>query len=72
MPDPALIEALQDLGFGGLAVFALVASFRGWFVWRREHDAVKSDRDYWKQIALRSVGLTDGALEVAAKVVKDA
>jgi hypothetical protein len=67
VPDPALIQALKDLGFGGMAVFALVGGFRGWYVWRREHDAVKVDRDYWRDVALESMGHTDKALEVAAK-----
>jgi hypothetical protein len=70
LPDPALIQALKDLGFGGMAVFALVASFRGWFVWRREHDAVKADRDFWREVALELKDVNKSALGVAEKATR--
>jgi len=70
--DVAFLEALQDLGFGGLAVFALVANFRGWFVWRREHDALKADRDYYRSRVDRSLDHADQAIQVAEKVAKRA
>ena len=70
MLDPATWSAIRDLGFGGLAAFALVGGFRGWYVWRREHDAVVADRDFWRSTALRAMGHTDRALEVAAKGTK--
>lgn len=70
MLDPALIATLKDLGLGGLAAFALVGGFRGWYVWRREYDALKAERDFYRSIAHKSMGHTDQALEVVATVAK--
>ena len=67
MLDPTAWAAFRDLGFGGMAAFALIGGFRGWYVWRREHDAVSADRDFWRSIALKAMGHADKALEVAAK-----
>lgn len=72
MLDPATWDALRDLGFGGLAAFALVGGFRGWYVWRREHDAVRADRDFWRATALKALGHADKSIEVTERLAKDA
>ena len=72
MLDPATWAAIRDLGFGGLAAFALIGGFRGWYVWRREHDALKADRDFWRTAALKAMGQTDTTLEVTKKLAGDA
>jgi hypothetical protein len=81
--DPATWAFLRDLGFGGLATFALIGGWKGLYVWRREHDAalsqwqqrydaVKADRDYYRAALFRALGHTEQALEVAAAKTTDA
>lgn len=71
MLDPATWAVLRDLGFGAIATIALVGGFRGWYVWRREFEAMRVDRDFWRAIAMKSIVHTDQALEVAGKVAGD-
>ena len=70
--DPSAWQAIQDLGTAGMLAFALIGGARGWYVWKREHDAVRTDRDFWRATALQALGHTDKALEVAAKGRRDA
>jgi hypothetical protein len=67
MPTPEQFQALQDLGTAGFLAFALIGGFRGWYVWHREFLAVKADRDYWRGVALESMGHTEKALDIAKR-----
>lgn len=43
------------------------AGIKGVWVWGRELRKAERDGDFWRDIALRSMGLTDAAIEVVKK-----
>ena len=56
--------ALVQNGGLALAVVALiVGGIRGWYVFGREYDEMKRDRDDWKGMAMRGASLAERALE---------
>jgi hypothetical protein len=56
---------IRDLGFGGLMTVALLGGFRQWYVWRWVFKALEADRDFWRSLALRSLGTADKAIDIA-------
>lgn len=51
---------------GGLALAVVVLVFggvKGWYVFGREYEQMKIDRDQWRGLALRGTTLAERALE---------
>jgi hypothetical protein len=51
---------------GGLALAVVVLVFggvKGWYVFGREYEQMKIDRDQWRGLALRGTSLAERALE---------
>lgn len=68
--SPEQWQAIQSLGTGGLLAFALIGGFRGWYVWGRQYGEMVRERDFWRDVALRSMGHTERAIELAATATK--
>lgn len=66
MITPEQWAFIRDLGFGGLMTVALLGGFRQWYVWRWTYKALEADRDFWRALALRSIGHADKAIDIAA------
>lgn len=47
------------------------AGMKGLWVWGRELKKAERDANFWRDIALKSMGLTDIAIEVAQKKKTD-
>ena len=60
---PEQWTALRDLGVAGLLAFALVGGFRRWYVWGWTYEQVSKERDFWRDLALRSVKTTETAVD---------
>ena len=62
------VDAISPAVFNGVGVVALFAWLfymvsRGALVTRREHDAVKEDRDYWRAIAMKTTSTAEKMAE---------
>ena len=69
-----LIENWNDVTIGILLVIIIYGGSRNdpWWVFGREFNDEKRDKEEWKQLALASTGLADRATEVADAAVKKA
>ena len=72
MLTPDQWAVIRDLGFGGLLAITLVGGFRGLYVWRWQYRALETDRDFWRNLALRAVPLAEKATDVALSEKRDA
>lgn len=62
MLTPDQWQVVRDIGVGGLLFFALIGGFRGWYVWGAQYREMVADRNFWRDIALKSMGHVDKAL----------
>ncbi len=53
------IEKVRELGAYGVIAFILIAFHRGWFVARWVYDKLDADRNEWRAVAKRAVGLSE-------------
>lgn len=64
------VELIRDGGATVFLVLAILGGFKGWYVWRWQYDErirlasaevdrVTRERDDWKDIAVRGVGVTE-------------
>lgn len=63
----AALDAIQKAGLIGLLLFFIIGGQRGWWIFGREYDAVREERDTWKQIALDNLGLQSKTVDVLEK-----
>jgi hypothetical protein len=71
---PADIQGWLQLGVGGLLLVTLLLGHKrlwvfGWILAECEQrlDEMETDRNFWRDVALKSMGHTDKALDVAQK-----
>ena len=66
-----ILDVLNTAGTLGVLVIILVSSYRGSWVWGKDHRArveeLRADRDEWKHMALAGTELADRAVEVAGR-----
>jgi hypothetical protein len=72
--SPEQIQGWLQLGLGGLMLVALFLGHRriwvfGWLLIEAETrlDEMQADRDFWRNTALKAMGHTDKAMDVAKK-----
>lgn len=68
LPFPG--EWVVQGGAVGLLAFVALMIFMGWLVPSRTYRALERDRDYWREVALKSLGQTDVLLP-AAQITTD-
>ena len=61
MADVTLSEAVGQLPVAGLLVLFVIGQLRGWWVIGPRFTEMKKDRDYWRSIALRALGVAEKA-----------
>jgi len=61
--DPALVTALSDLGTVALLLLILIAGARNWWVFGWHYEEIARERDAWREIALRGLGVAEQLLE---------
>ena len=70
------IELLGDLGWAGVLMFILYASYKGWWVWgwqvskndtlwANRLDIERADKNEWKTLALQAYGIAEMGATVA-------
>jgi len=68
-----IVELYKLLSAGTLPMLLLLivyGSNRGIFYWAREYNALKDDRDAWRDVARTAKTNTEGALQAVHKVVE--
>lgn len=67
--DPALLDAISDVGLGALLIGVLIGGYRGWWVFGWIHEAIVGDLreqvTFWREQALRGTALSERAVDVA-------
>lgn len=60
------IVMIADRG-GVLALLVVIiwGGIRGWYVWRWQYKELEQDRDWWRSTAMRSVQITEAAVDQA-------
>ena len=61
-----LVTLVRDGGLALAVVVLVLGGVRGWYHWDREFVDMKSDRDYWRGIALKGADLAERALDAPA------
>ena len=67
MLSPEQWAFIRDVGFGGLMLIALIGGMRRWYVWGWIYKDEVEEKLFWRGLALRSMGQTDKAIDLAAK-----
>ena len=57
------VPLVQNGGLALAVVVLIIGGTRGWYVFGREYEEMKQDRDDWKALALRGTSLAERALE---------
>jgi hypothetical protein len=57
-------DIVNGLGTVGLLIVIIYGGMKGWYVWRREHEAVTKDRDFWRRIALQGITAAEKSLDI--------
>lgn len=61
--DPAAVRAITDLGTVGLLILVLIGGYRGWWRYGPQVDRIVADlladRNFWRDMALRSLRVAD-------------
>ena len=65
MADPTLLDWVLQGGAVGVLVWVVLAFMRGWLVPGSVHQAVVTEKDEWKHLALEILGTTRDAIRVA-------
>lgn len=63
-----LVEFISIIDRGGVLVLLVViiwGGIRGWYVWRWQYKQLEQDRDWWRSTAMRSVQITEAAIDQA-------
>lgn len=70
MNEVATAEAIAQLPLAALLALALLALHRGWIVTRGRFEdmrgqvaEMRKDRDYWRSVSLRALGVAEKATE---------
>lgn len=61
----------QVVAVAGILTAVIGAGLRKVWVWGWTYQQVVEDRDFWRKIALQSMGHADKAIDIAAKKVID-
>lgn len=71
MDIKSLVDIISQGGAVGLLAFFLAAGFKGWIVWGREFNReverrkeVESERNDWRELALRGTNLAESLTQV--------
>lgn len=64
----AEVKQLLELGITGLLLIALLAGARRWWVFGWKYQEVARERDAWREIALRGLGVAE---QILAKLQRD-
>ena len=62
-----LVQKLSGVSLATLLALILYGSYRQWWVWARERDEFRVDRDRWQALALENLGLAKKAVDHAAR-----
>ena len=62
-----IVNKLSGVSFASLLAIVLYASWRDWWCWSRDRNAMQKDRDEWQAIALTNLGIAKKAIDHAAK-----
>jgi hypothetical protein len=60
----------QVAAVGGIISAVILAGAKRFWVWGWSYQAVVEDRDFWRKIALQSMGHAEKAIDIAAKKVE--
>jgi hypothetical protein len=60
-----MLRILQNGGLLAGAVVILIGGYRKWWVWGHQLDEMRTDRDEWKNLFLRTIRVTETAVTVA-------
>ena len=70
------LDLLQQGGLAGFLLLALVGSYKGWWVWKRDYELLKEDRDreredgeFWRSSTLNLLGLTDRTFKLHERIL---
>lgn len=65
-----IAELIPFLGVPGTFLLIFIfALHKRWIRLGREYDAVKSDRDWWKQLAMENIARTSAAVEMTHRAI---
>lgn len=64
---PDQIQGWLQIGVAGFLLLALLLGHRRVWVWGWLAESIEKDRDFWRDIALRSMGHAEQALDVAQR-----
>jgi hypothetical protein len=60
--DVSEISSFLDLGIAGLILAAIILGWRRYWVFGWKYEEVVRERDAWREIALRSLGVAEQLL----------
>jgi hypothetical protein len=60
--DVSEISSFLDLGIAGLILAAIILGWRRYWVFGWKYEEVVKERDAWREIALRSLGVAEQLL----------
>lgn len=66
----SIIALLRDGGITAGVILVLIGGFRRWWVFGREYDAVVTERDEWRRLALTSQDIARHAVDIGSELVK--
>jgi hypothetical protein len=58
-----MVKLVQNGGLALAVVVLVLGGVKGWYVFGREYEQMKIDRDQWRGLALRGTSLAERALE---------
>lgn len=61
MPTSDLTQINDAIRVFGLPAALLFAHYKGWWVWGRDYRKLEKERDEWKTLALRHLGIAEKA-----------
>ena len=62
-----LVNKLSGVSFATLLAIILWGSYRDIWTWSRDRDALKTDRDEWKALAMTNLGIAKQAVRNASQ-----
>lgn len=58
------ISYLNSAGVVGVLAIIILGGWRGWYVWAREFNEMREDRDWWRSTALDGLGAAERSLDL--------
>ena len=65
-----LLDIVTKGGVIGLLMVIILGGWRRWYVWKWAYDELRTERDFWRDMALSGGRLAEKATGIAEQAVK--